>query len=308
MQPIVVIILSPYPPQTFSNNRYPVLNKQNAFRKGVGSMKSASHKYILIIVLMLLSLIAEDAFAYIPCMCNNPPDQCTCFIQLGDKGLPVEKIIHILNKKGYLQIITKKAEFTPDVRQAVIQFQVDNNLEPTGWMDDETLDMLLVNELPDVSAIYSMEYWDAICYIPTDGGKKHHADPTCSDMYNPRMISRVNAICLGIEACGKDTCRKTSPLTYSSLGLTPRILPEKYYISMDNTDFQLVTNISDDTAVERSYKGDKESIYIGNKNSHIFHLNTCNSVKSMSENNKIEFQTRNEAINNDYKPCSRCNP
>lgn len=48
--------------------------------------------------------------------------------------------------------------------------------------------------------------------------------------------------------------------------------------------------------------------YIGNSNSHVFHLPTCNSVKGMKEKNKIEFYTREEAIQLGYKPCQRCNP
>lgn len=48
--------------------------------------------------------------------------------------------------------------------------------------------------------------------------------------------------------------------------------------------------------------------YIGNKNSHIFHYATCSGAKSMNEKNKIEFETREAAVNAGYKPCSTCNP
>ncbi|MBR3017043.1 MAG: hypothetical protein IKH57_08195 [Clostridia bacterium] len=44
-----------------------------------------------LITCLLLSTAVNQASAYIPCQCNNPPDQCTCFIQLGDKSLAVEK-------------------------------------------------------------------------------------------------------------------------------------------------------------------------------------------------------------------------
>ncbi len=263
---------------------------------------SKIHFLVFFITLVVFSSITIHAYAHIPCMCNNPPDQCTCFIQLGDKGLAVEKIIKVLIEKGYLKKTDNKKEFTPEVKQAVIQFQTDNNLECTGWMDDETLNALLIDVLPDESEKHSEKYWSTICYVPTDGGKRYHADPACSDMLNPRMISRVNAESLGIRGCGKNTCSRCSPLTYSSLGLTPRILPDKYYDEEENEE-------TASSLPTRSLPTDNTEVaYIGNKNSHVFHRGTCNSVRDMSEKNKIEFFSRDEAIEKGYKPCGRCNP
>jgi len=51
-----------------------------------------------------------------------------------------------------------------------------------------------------------------------------------------------------------------------------------------------------------------ETQYIGNKKSKRFHLLTCRSVTQMSEKNKIEFSSREEAIENGYSPCGDCNP
>ena len=49
-------------------------------------------------------------------------------------------------------------------------------------------------------------------------------------------------------------------------------------------------------------------MYIGNRNSHVFHTLDCDSVRTMKEKNKIEFYSRDEAIEKKYKPCSRCSP
>ena len=49
-------------------------------------------------------------------------------------------------------------------------------------------------------------------------------------------------------------------------------------------------------------------MYIGNRNSHVFHTPDCDSVRTMKEKNKIEFYSRDEAVEKKYKPCSRCNP
>ncbi len=121
-------------------------------------------------------------------------------------------------------------------------------------------------------------------------------------MYNPRMISGVNAECLGIVFCGLEnkSTGLVGMLTYSSLGLTPRILPDSYYDEEESeagTDLQRMPP-SDET----------ESAFVGNKKSHVFHRSTCSYASSMNEKNKVEFTTRDEAIENGYTPCSKCNP
>lgn len=48
--------------------------------------------------------------------------------------------------------------------------------------------------------------------------------------------------------------------------------------------------------------------YVGNANSGKFHVSSCGSVDKMSEKNKVFFSSRDEAINQGYVPCKRCNP
>ena len=45
-------------------------------------------------------------------------------------------------------------------------------------------------------------------------------------------------------------------------------------------------------------------VHIGNVNSKVFHLPTCNSLPS--EKNRIQFESYQEAIATGYRPCSRC--
>ena len=256
------------------------------------------HFWAFIILITLFS-ITVHAYAHIPCRCNNPPDQCTCFIQLGDKGLAVEKIIERLKRRGYLGQSFKEKKFTPEVKQAVLQLQKDNGLECTGWMDDETMDALLSGVLPDELIKHTVSFWEGIYYVPTDGGIRFHSDPLCCGMSNPRMISGVNAVCLGLQHCGWDSCIQTTPLTYSFLGLTPRELPAAYYVAEEEKN----------TASQRALSSDfTESEYIGNKKSHVFHWNTCSSVNKMNEKNKVGLASREEAIDQGYRPCGICNP
>ena len=48
--------------------------------------------------------------------------------------------------------------------------------------------------------------------------------------------------------------------------------------------------------------------YVGNKNSLIFHINTCSSVKNMKEENKVSFLLKEDAVKNGYTPCKKCKP
>ena len=257
---------------------------------------------LFFIILSAFSLTCEYAAAHIPCICNNPPEQCVCFIQLGDKGLAVEKIIAILQKRGYLDKVEKKNEYSIQVKNAVVELQTKHGLDPTGYMDDETLNALLVDELPDKEHRYSEDQWRAIRYVPTDGGQKYHGNPYCSDMNNPRMISRVNAERLGIGPCGKKSCK-----TYTSLFIEyyqdkpPRFLPDEYYITEEDISSKPMPE-------QRNHSDTIEDMYIGNKNSHVFHRGTCQYAIDMNEKNKVEFITREEAIEKGYKPCSRCKP
>ena len=48
--------------------------------------------------------------------------------------------------------------------------------------------------------------------------------------------------------------------------------------------------------------------YVGNINSRIFHYSDCNSVAKMKPANKIIFNSRDEAVQNGYRPCKKCAP
>ena len=73
------------------------------------------------------------------------------------------------------------------------------------------------------------------------------------------------------------------------------------------------THVAGDSSTSTdSSSGDTSSgaagTYIGNANSHKFHVPSCKSVGKMSEKNKVTFSSRDEAINQGYTPCKNCNP
>ena len=167
---------------------------------------------IVLCVLLMLS-ISTDGFAftsassYIPCDCGM--DDCICFIQLGDSGGFVKGIVDLLIEQNYLDANVPKNQFSGNVRSAVEQFQNDHNLPATGMMDDDTLTLLIWGMLPEeLDAVMPVKksepetYPDTV-YVPTDGGKKRHSNPECSDMYDPRKVSIRNAAKLKYDACKK---------------------------------------------------------------------------------------------------------
>lgn len=73
------------------------------------------------------------------------------------------------------------------------------------------------------------------------------------------------------------------------------------------------THVAGDSSTSTdSSSGDASSgaagTYIGNANSHKFHVPSCKSVGKMSEKNKVTFSSRDEAINQGYTPCKNCKP
>lgn len=92
---------------------------------------------------------------------------------------------------------------------------------------------------------------------------------------------------------------KTSSETGSQSGKTTFTLEEFAGTgSGDTTD-----NVSRSTS-------DKTYSYIGNRNSHVFHYPDCDSVSDMKEKNKVFFEdaTRDEVMEQEYRPCGRCKP
>ena len=48
--------------------------------------------------------------------------------------------------------------------------------------------------------------------------------------------------------------------------------------------------------------------YVGNANSRKFHVSSCSFVDRMNPKNRVDFQSRDEAIAAGYVPCKRCKP
>ena len=50
------------------------------------------------------------------------------------------------------------------------------------------------------------------------------------------------------------------------------------------------------------------SNYVGNANSKKFHYADCTSAQKIKISNRVEFNSREEAVNAGYIPCKKCQP
>lgn len=155
----------------------------------------------LLCCMLLLCMVSACAAAEIPCQCGQ--EDCLCFIQLGDEGPAVEFIQNMLTARGYLAPKDDASAFDEKTHLAVKRFQQDNNLSPTGMMDDETLTLLLWGMLPEELDAVHPASSTLIVWIPTDGGIRHHDLKTCSKMIDPRLVSQRNALAMEMLHCGR---------------------------------------------------------------------------------------------------------
>lgn len=69
----------------------------------------------------------------------------------------------------------------------------------------------------------------------------------------------------------------------------------------------IISTTTTDASSGNSNSGDTGS-YVGSRNSNIFHNPDCRWAKKITETNKIVFSSRDDAINQGFRPCNVCNP
>ena len=77
----------------------------------------------------------------------------------------------------------------------------------------------------------------------------------------------------------------------------------------DSTSYTTTTTkIQSNQEEQKTVSTTSSGGYIGNLNSHKFHVVDCEGVKKMSEKNKVYFKSRQDALNEGYVGCKMCNP
>lgn len=79
-------------------------------------------------------------------------------------------------------------------------------------------------------------------------------------------------------------------------------------ITSDGKNLTVTTNKNQDIETNPTIPSPppENSVYIGNKNSKVFHKDTCSSLPK--EENRVYFENRSQAISEEFTPCSRCKP
>ena len=137
----------------------------------------------------------------------------------------------------------------------------------------------------------------------------HHGSSTSSTANFLKAVDPTYAII----SCGKDNDyghpHQETIKKLNLLGCTYYRTDELGTI-VASTDGVTITFSTAEGALPAPSKSAAEinTVYIGNRNSHVFHLPSCSGVKTMSEKNKVTFDTREEALDQGYTPCSLCDP
>ena len=136
----------------------------------------------------------------------------------------------------------------------------------------------------------------------------HHGSSTSS---SSKFINAVNPA-VTVISCGKDNDyghphRETiSTLSHRQIEIYRTDILSTITASSDGETITLYAE--NETLGTFAPRADVSYLYIGNKNSQVFHIETCNSVENMSDKNKVIFQNRENAVNKGYSPCKSCNP
>ena len=102
----------------------------------------------------------------------------------------------------------------------------------------------------------------------------------------------------------KETVKTTTSKTTKKYETTT----PKTTTTTTRTTSKTTTTKKDSTGTVARTETDKNYKYMGNSNSKILHLTTCDSASRTSMANRVYFETREEAIEKGYKPCGRCKP
>ena len=104
-------------------------------------------------------------------------------------------------------------------------------------------------------------------------------------------------------------------LVAATLFCTFGFAAEGWQLNQNESDSGKVDNSSDESDDNKDDDDKNQSVtddkadYVLNTNTHKFHLPTCQYVKTIDEAN-IEYYSgsRQDLIDNDYKPCGKCKP
>lgn len=138
----------------------------------------------------------------------------------------------------------------------------------------------------------------------------HHGSSTSSCGEFLKAVSPSAAII----SCGKDNDyghphkEVTETLNDLQIPIWRTDLSGNIIARSDGEKISISTTENDESVFVTAATPSQQATYIANKSSKVFHSFDCGSVDTMSKKNKVDFNTRNEALNAGYTPCGSCQP
>ena len=131
------------------------------------------------------------------CAENLTPGADPNYIHLGDLGYPLERLCRSIGVDAEFVKDDERIEpiCNDSVLEALLAYQEENGLEPTGEFDPDTLRCILNT--------YRPECGDLLVWIPMHGGVKYHDNPGCCDMLEPRQMPVDCVMWFGYDSCGR---------------------------------------------------------------------------------------------------------
>lgn len=133
----------------------------------------------------------------------------------------------------------------------------------------------------------------------------HHGSTTSSGMNFLDAVSPQYAVITCGEQNDYGHPHKETVKNLNRLGITT-YRTDKHGTVVATSDGNNIQFYWDNSEVAPETSG--KLSYIGNKNSKKFHLDTCSGAQDIKKENKVSFDSREDAINKGYSPCKTCNP
>ncbi len=227
-----------------------------------------------------------------------------------------ESLIDYIDQNNYNIIMPKTSDNFTLGKATVTAFvpEIDND-------DLNNCSIILKAEYKGMSALFTGDAEKAEEQAMLDSGFNvkanllkvgHHGSSTSTSR---EFLQKVNPEYATIS-CGKNN-------DYGHPHRETNTILKRYGIDTFRTDEQgdIVINLNNNTIKVESLNGQSvatnidsnlqdtiSDTYIGNKNSKVYHTNSCDSVNKMAEKNKVVFNSAEEAENSNYTACKNCNP
>lgn len=186
-----------------------------------------------------------------------------------------------------------------------------HEIHPTGWQKNSGYErshliafQLCGENANELNLITGTHYLNGEAMLPFEEQVGDYVRET-----NTNVLYRVTPIFQGDELVCRGLLMEAYSLADNGKDICFCIFCYNVEDPADGKVIDYHTGIVYDGELEIDTSGENEPTYIVNRNSLYFHLPSCDSVVTMSERNKLLFfGTRDEAIEEGYKPCPGCKP